>query len=72
MLQPPPQRLLNACTRSYERLEYVGDALLSLVVAQHDLTANPLADEGQLRSVHRLLTAPQCRECAFWHARVAL
>jgi len=38
MLQPP----LNACTRSYERLEYVGDALLSLVVAQHDLTANPL------------------------------
>ena len=56
---------------SYERLEYVGDALLSLVVAQHDLTAHPLADEGQLRSVHRLLTVTQCRECACWHPCVA-
>ncbi len=34
---------------SYERLEYVGDALLSLVVAQHDLVAHPFAEEGQLR-----------------------
>ncbi|OXS99360.1 ribonuclease III [Notoacmeibacter marinus] len=55
----------NANTSNYERLEFLGDRVLGLVIAEMLFTAFPKADEGELSvRLNQLVDATTCAEVA--------
>jgi ribonuclease-3 len=56
---------LHQRSKNYERLEFLGDRLLGLIISEHLLTAFPDANEGELsRRLNQLVRKETCAQIA--------